>query len=290
MTRKIRSIISVFFCLALAVLSLSACGGGGYSAPPAPNPIIEKADPKETDIVVTANPVELTYIEKADPKETDIVVTANPVELTYIARISKFRSGAGHWFAGTNFYGEPEPSSSMKHYFQAVQSLWKTSGQKIRVFSPFDGTICHVDREDVRRGRQFYIKTKPYSGWIFGFTHIDMEAGLEAGSEVKAGQFLGYANLSDGSCFDVQLQRFRTASEFRGIQEDYTRNLEPLFPHMTAELLAVYRARGITPENTFISKQEREKAPYPCASGQPGTTFCTFDTPMDSPADWVTLK
>jgi hypothetical protein len=66
--------------------------------------------------------------DTANPQPSDIVIVANPVDLTQFAAISKFRSCSGHVFGETTAFEGREAASSLKHYFVFDPKYENTTG------------------------------------------------------------------------------------------------------------------------------------------------------------------
>jgi hypothetical protein len=209
--------------------------------------------------------------------QDDVVIIANPLKLSRVRSISKYRSCAGHLFATSDFMGEPEPASSAKHYVTPIEPL--SDNDMVEVFAPFDGEIVFIDPNDTSNGQQFYIEQRPFKGWTFGFDHINMKKDLTKGSQVRAGQLLGYYTPPDPeSSFDLILQ----GSKERGIYnhrsaETYTSHLDSMFNHMSSEVYQEYAEYGFTKEKMIISKADREKSPCFCVKGELNSTNCRFE-------------
>jgi len=203
-------------------------------------------------------------------------IVANPVDLSQIASISQFRSCAGHDYSGKNAEGEKERLRSMKHYLAVINQFDQSSG-KVKVFAPFEGEIESVDTKQGPRGDQIWIRGSA-GGWKFIFFHIDLIPGLKKGSEVEAGQIIGYANLAGGVNFDYGLKRFGLKGQM----------FESPFKHMTPKVLAEYEAVGITPENIIGTKDFRDDNPCPIKPGTESKYDTVFST-GNRAEDWVSL-
>ena len=119
-----------------------------------------------------------------------------------------------------------------------------------------------------------------------------MRKDLTKGSQVRAGQLLGYASGSDpGDSFDLILQ----GSKKQGIYdhhsaETYTSHLDSIFNHMSPEVYQEYAKYGFTKEKMIISKADREKSPCFCVKGELNSTNCRFEGSQWSYDDYEKLQ
>ena len=218
------------------------------------------------------------FIDDTDETtQTDKFIVANPVDLNQIASISLFRSCAGHDYSGKNAEGEKETLRSMKHYLEVTTELDQSSG-KVAMFAPFDGKIESIDTKQGPRGNLVWISGSA-GGWKFIFFHIDLVPGLKKGSEVEAGQLIGYANLVGGANFDYGLKRFGIRGQM----------FESPFKHMAPKVLAEYEAVGITPENIIATKAFRDNNPCPIKAGTESKYDTIFDNRRNITEDWKKL-
>lgn len=178
-------------------------------------------------------------------------LTALPVDLSQIAEISKFRSCNGHDFSGYDTDGQLETTRSMKHYFGPISSLAGATGQ-VKVYAPIDGTINRMDPEQSRRGTQLWIGANEYS-WNVILFHLDPTAGISVGTQVKAGQLVGYANLTNAFNFDIAYQRPHPNAQ--AWDED------SIFNHMSPSVSAAFAAHGVNTSNVIVSKAARDASP-----------------------------
>lgn len=239
--------------------------------------------------------------QTANPQETDKIIVANPVDLDKIVAITKFRSCFGHEFGKTTAFEGNEAISSLKHYFVPDEKYLDTNNA-VPVYAPFNGTIIYVEAGT----EQFLIEQKPYGGWVFGFTHIAIKDGLKMGSEVKAGELVGYANLTNCHAFDINLQANKNsgnANAFNisfqknkpsGVKNyDWLNNYESIFNHMSDDVYAQFVAKGITKENIIIPKSTRDADPCPCdrPADVENSSYCMFaPIPYSDPNNAVLLK
>jgi len=177
-------------------------------------------------------------------------IVANPLDLSQVKTISQYRSCIGHDYSDTNIQLEEEPISSMKHYIEPINELAQKPNQVV-VKAPFDGTITSIIRE--RAGQEDYqvwLSLNTDRKWKFVYFHINLLSHLKKGSEIGAGQPIGYARFDgEAANFDIALKRVGFPSP---------PVLESPFLYMVPKVLAEYAARGITPDNIIIPKAERE--------------------------------
>lgn len=187
-------------------------------------------------------------------------IVANPLDLETVGALTMYRSCAGHNYSGVGVEGgEEETYRSMKHYVRV-----KDSRPDIPVFAPFDGKISNlfIDRDG---DQQVWItpqsNRKSPRQWHFVFFHVELNTDLKEGSMVKAGEKIGRAKVTKGQSFDIGMK--------------YTVPFaKPLFDtpfyHMAPDVLAEYRAYGVTPENIIMSRVARDQNPCPLIAGEEG--------------------
>src|SRR3989344_3181502 len=184
-------------------------------------------------------------------------ITTNPLDLTQIEGFSKYRSCMGHDFRAPTMSGEKEKTPrSMKHYVMVKQKFQGTDDQ-VSAFAPFDGTISVIDDDLGGPGDQ-QIWLTPHSisprQWHFVFFHINVKQGLEKGSNVKAGDVIGTANLKRGP--DGTTGNFDIAIKFT--RPLHRPALDAPFNHATQSVLDEYKKYGITASDLLISEEERD--------------------------------
>ncbi len=199
-------------------------------------------------------------------EDNDKFITANPLDLTQIKAISKFRSCEGHDYSGKNVDGETETNRSMKHYVTAVDTLDKTTN-KVKAFAPFDGEIGTIEIEQNPRGVQVWLSPENSGNWKFVFFHIDLLPNLSKGTEVKAGELIGYADLVDAANFDIALKIGGFSQKF-----------DSVFDHMEDSVMQQYQDRGLTAENIVVTKDARDADP------------CNFGRGSSDENGWITLQ
>ena len=232
---------------------------------------------------------------------TDKFIVANPFDLSQASVISKFRSCVGHDYSGMNSDGKRETKRSMKHYIDAINSLKGTSGQ-IKVFAPFNGTIMNIEQdfagfEGKQRGIQVWLSNPNNDGWLFVFFHVDLLSSLKKGSEVKAGELIGYANVDGGENFDITLKKFvfpsfdpSTFDEEKkpeSMVEGSANVLTSPFLHMSPEVLKQYQNKGLKVDDFIISKSSRDAKQCECIDES-----CNFpsNSPQSHPEDWIIIN
>lgn len=226
--------------------------------------------------VVIALAIGYHYISQdkpiAHPQRTDVVITANPVDLNTIQGVTKFRSCFGHEFGFTSAFEGKEAKSSLKHYF-----VWKSEYQDqdhtIPIYAAFDGEILIWEEEN----DQFLIEQRPFLGWVITYTHIVLQPGLDVGSQVKAGDLIAYAQTINTHAFDIALQ----ANETMGEQNNYDwyNKYDSIFNHMTETVYTQFASKGFTTENMIITKAIRDASPCPCDPSNPpiaSSPYCNF--------------
>ena len=223
----------------------------------------------------------------SSPKSTDIFIVANPVNLSTLMGITKFRSCFGHEFGYTSAFEGKEAKSSLKHYF-VPDFKYENTNNAVPVYAPFDGVIIYTEEGT----QQFMIEQRPFNGWVFDFAHVFIKEGLKTGSEVKAGELVGYVDLITAHAFDISLQT-KSKSGY-GKDYDWFNNYESIFNHMSDEVYAQYVAAGINKENIIILKAFRDANPCPCDDSQPpypNSPYCPFiPIPYDDQGNGVELK
>ncbi len=236
-------------------------------------------DKEENLLPENSEVIEATKPEKI---RDDRFIVANPFDLSQISAISKFRSCVGHDYSGFNADGEQETQRSMKHYLNGINSVVGSS-TKAKVYAPFDGKIIYIDEdfasfEGKQRGQQIWLSGKSTGDWIFVFFHIDLLEPITKGTEVKAGQHIGYANFENAPNIDITLKK----SGFFG---PYT--IESPFLRMSLEVVQQYANKGLKFEDFIVSKSVRDSKPCPC-SGE----YCSFpsNSPENNPEDWVMIN
>lgn len=223
--------------------------------------------------------------QKAPPPQ----IVAHFTELDKIEKISKYRSCAGHTTVPQD---EREMKRSMKHYF-SVKPEYRGS-DTVDIYSPFDGFITNVreDRADGLEGeiwiapKDLFIILPPIGRWTFSVQHINIRAGLKRGSEVMAGELIGYAAVAaeNRGTFDVVYAKGAlTPKRIDNWMGPFT-DLDSVFNHMSEEVFAQYQKKGVTSINELIiDKEERDQ--NPCIYKDNGPYFIN----QEYPGNWVVL-
>ena len=212
-------------------------------------------------------------------------IISNPLDLSQISSISKFRSCVGHDYSGYNTGGEREKLRTMKHYITAINTLENSTG-KLAAFSPFDGKIRSIEGdagpENWQRGWQVWLEPDAADGWFFIFFHIDLLEGFKKGSEIKAGELIGYGNVKDAANFDMIV---KASNGLRGPS-----TIDSPFLHMTSDVLKEYSDVGVTLENIILSKEYRDADDCPIKLGTESKNDTIFESRGDEIVeDWVVL-
>jgi hypothetical protein len=205
-------------------------------------------------------------IRTADPKDTDAIITASPVDPTQLKFITKFRSCGGHeYFSTPDYSGLAEGDSSMKHYFY-VANQYLGIPNAVKLYAPFDGTVHFMEIGGTGKGA--VIEHQPFDGWYVVVYHVDPV--VTDGASLKSGQLLGYDHSTSVVSFDIAMQRFKT--EINPAQDGsntLVKNLESMFTHMDSAVAAEWAAHGVTPANAVVDRASRVANPCQCAANQP---------------------
>lgn len=221
--------------------------------------------------------------QKAPPPQ----IVANFTELDKIEKISKYRSCVGHTTVPQD---EREMKRSMKHYFSVKPEY--LGGDTVNIYSPYDGFVASIreDRADGLEGeiwivpKDIFFFLPPAGRWSFSVQHINILNGLKRGSEVKAGELIGYAAVvsKNRSTFDVI---YAKGSLFPKRIDNWMgpfNDLDSVFNHMSEKIFAQYREKGATSKEKFIiSKEERDQ--NPCVYKDNGPYFIG----QEDLKDWV---
>lgn len=192
-------------------------------------------------------------------------ILANFTNLDKIEKISKYRSCAGHVTVPQD---EREMRRNMKHYFWVKPEFNKAS--EVEIYSPYDGYVTDIrDEPELNLEGEIWIRAKsnlvflpPLGVWQFSVQHIDVRKDLKRGSEVKAGELLGYAALSEkrGNSFDIVYGKMGIPTKKIDNWTAPFADLDSVFNHMPDQVFSQYQQKGIsTKEDLIISKEERDK-------------------------------
>lgn len=218
-------------------------------------------------------------------------IVVNFTELDKIEKISKYRSCAGHTTVPQD---GREMKRSMKHYFTVKQEY--LGGDTVDIYSPYDGFVTTIreDRADGLEGeiwivpKDIFAILPPIGRWSFSVQHINIREGLKQGSEVKAGELIGYAAVAvenNRNTFDVVYAkgsiRPKRIDNWMGPFSD----LDSIFNHMSEGIFAAYQKKGITSrEDLIIDKEERDE--NPCTYRDNGPYFIDYE----NSENWVVLQ
>ena len=230
-------------------------------------------------VTSTVNPTPTPASTSSWPNPDAKYITAVPVDLNQINSISKYASCSGHNRDGYTFDKTLVSNLSLKHYWYPIASLQGTT-DKVKVFAPFDGTVSVIQLEADKgglgrpqNGNGLGLSTSIDKNVVFSFGHIYFTKQYKLGDNVKAGDLLGFASMSDpGFDFDIDL-----VGKSRAVNNSEI--LGSIFDHMTKEVLATFAEHGITQSDMKISLAERKSHPCDFSAGTGRTT-----------ADWVALK
>ncbi|HUW77322.1 MAG TPA: hypothetical protein VMV52_01065 [Candidatus Nanopelagicaceae bacterium] len=210
-------------------------------------------------------------------------ITAVPIDLAQVLSISRFRSCSGHDYSSADTDGNPETNRSMKHYINPIDSLIGTT-DVIKVFAPFDGQISAFVADNAANtpvGEGIWLTPSSSPAWTLMFFHITPVGNV--GDYVKAGQLIGYANLSRTSVrgFDIALEEWvhniarpavgdnlATLEQVHQQYGDYLQllhrgQLDSIFNHMTSDVLGSFATRGMTLQAAIVSEAARDASPCP---------------------------
>lgn len=227
---------------------------------------------------------------KSNQNEPPPELAANFVDLNKIDKITKYRSCTGHVTVPQD---QRETKRNMKHYFWVKPEFNKSN--TVEIYAPYDGYVTGLRSEPgLNLEGEIWIRSKgglvfapPLGVWQFSVQHIDVKKDLKRGSEVKAGELIGYAALSEkrGNSFDIVYGKMslmpKEIDNWMGPFSD----LDSVFNHISAEAFYVYRQKGISSKDEFIiSKEQRDK--NPCVYKENGPYFLN----QEDPANWLELK
>lgn len=238
-------------------------------------------------ILTSALFILFTLSQNAPPPQ----IVTNFTELDKIEKISKYRSCAGHTTVPQD---EREMKRSMKHYFWVKPQY--LGDNTVKIYAPYDGFVTAVreDREEGLEGeiwivpKDMFVILPPIGRWTFSVQHINIREGLKRGSEVKAGELIGYAAVAaegNRDTFDIIYAKgalsAKTIDNWRGPFTD----LDSIFNHMNEDVFAQYRTKGvISKDEAIITKEERDQKP--CTYKDYGPYFLN----QDDPNNWIVFQ
>lgn len=202
---------------------------------------------------------------KSAEKEPPPQITANFTDLDKIEKISKYRSCAGHVTVPQD---ERESRRSMKHYFWVKPEYNKSN--TVEIFSPYDGYVSvlrsepgqNLEGEIWIRAKSNLVFLPPIGVWQFSVQHIDVRKDLKRGSEVKAGELIGYAALSKerGDSFDIVYGKMSIIPKKIDNWTAPFIDLDSVFNQMSDEVFSKFKQKGIaSKEDLIISKEKRDQ-------------------------------
>ena len=215
-------------------------------------------------------------------------ITHDFVDPSYLNAIARYRSGVGHTFSD-----DYEPADrSLKNYFEPKPAYLNTR-DAIPVFAPATGTLASVVPEGhtlsngEHRGWQLSLAPDGYPAFEIRLFHVNLAAGLGAGSHVNAGDALGFADVREAVDFDWAVGAEWNAKSIYGnlgpvgVTPGY-RLLSP-FDLMTDDAFAHYAAyNNITDRNQFV-------VPLAYRTAHPGT-FGGQDLSNLDPNEYLLLQ
>lgn len=235
--------------------------------------------------------ITLVLVLKINEKESPPQLSANFVDLSKIEKISKFRSCAGHVTVPQD---GRESKRSMKHYFEVKPEFSKN--QAVEIYAPFDGYVSTIRSEpgEGLEGEIWIVPKRklpilpPFGVWQFSVQHIDTRKDLRQGSEVKAGELIGYAAFSESRIptFDIVYGKMAfppTPKKIDNWNSPFA-DLESVFNHMSETVLAQYKQKGLSKEGIILSKETRDQSP--CIYRDEGPYFEN----RDDASNWVELQ
>lgn len=224
---------------------------------------------------------------KSAQSKSPPLITANFVDLNKIEKISKYRSCAGHVTVPQD---QREGKRNMKHYFWVKPEYSKN--KTVEIYSPYEGYVADIrsDPNENLEGEiwitpmQIFAMVPPFGVWSFSVQHIDIRTDLKLGNQVKAGELIGWAAISEkrGDSFDIVYGK----SGFPPKKIDNWTNpfadLDSVFNHMNDGVFAKYQEKGFSSKEDFIiSKGERDQSP--CQYQGEGPYFGS----QEDPSNWA---
>lgn len=212
-------------------------------------------------------------------------IVANFTDLSKIEKVSRFRSCAGHLTVPQD---ERESKRNMKHYFWVKPEFNKE--KTVEIFAPYNGFVSTVrsDPADNLEGEIWITPNvlPPMLTWSFSVQHIDVREGLKRGDQVKAGELIGFAALSEkrGDSFDIVYGKAGIPVKTIDNWTDPFSDLDSVFNHMSSKVADEYLQKGVTSIKDFItSKEARDHDP--CVYQGQGPYFAN----QEAPTNWVYL-
>jgi hypothetical protein len=178
------------------------------------------------------------------------------VDPTQIASVAPFNSCCGH------AYPDNSPTSQ-KVYLTPIAALAGTQDQ-IAISSPCTGQILSARPEGggcnsgASRGNQIRISCKRNLAGEITIFHVNLNSNLGAGSVIRAGQALGYANVycPEGGNIDFDIAYHSSVG-----------TLDSVFNHMTESAAGPWIDRGLDLSSTTVAPSSCDfSTPTVCAS------------------------
>lgn len=204
-------------------------------------------------------------------------IVANPLDLSQVEKFSRYRSCLGHDYSGFNENNELETQRSMKQ-----GGLARSGITKMNIYSPFNGTVikyASVPGNDDPAEEHSIEIVGDYSGkWFITFGHFTAKQGLDTGSRVTAGEFIGTSTIHpdispDGDGVELGLSKDLSTET---IKEQFMRGA--ILDYADNKILAEYASYGLNPDNTKYTKEYRDAHP------------CDFTKIGSDPNDFVILN
>lgn len=200
-------------------------------------------------------------------------ITHDFIDPSYLVAISKYRSNAGHSFSD-NYEAADR---SLKNYFEP-RTAYRGTRQALPVFAPATGTLASVTPESQvlgngeHRGNQLSLTPDGFAAFEIRLFHVNLAAGLHAGSHVNAGDPLGYADLRESVDCDWAVGAAWNATPLfadpgQALKAPGYRLLSP-FDCMDDANFANYAAYGLTDRNSLVVSLEDRAARPGLSSGQ----------------------
>lgn len=227
---------------------------------------------------------------KSAQSEPPPQLVSNFVDLNKIEKISKYRSCTGHLVIPRD---GKESRSNMKHYFWVKKEFIKNNS--VEIYAPYQGYVSalYTDPDKNLEGeiwispKKMFALMPPFGMWNFSVQHVNVRQDLKVGSEVKAGELIGYAALTDkeGDSFDIVYGKLNIPPKKIDNWTSPYGDLGSVFNHMGDNVFDSYKQKGIpSRQELIISKEERGQ--NPCRYRGEGPEF----EAGGNLEDWVELQ
>ena len=237
-----------------------------------------------------------TIFEKIKPPTYDIESEGIPkfintdfIELDKIEYIKRFRT------YGYDDSDDFENCRSMTQGYVAFEEY--RVNNEVKIFSPIDGEIIRIHQIPVNVSGEWKVETKnlitsvtirssEYPAFTVYIMSLDIrDMGLQAGTELSAGQHIGYFCMSHaGTTVGLPYNAIRISVN----TPDGYKKLS-YFQVMTDDVFQSYKDRGATCiEDFIISKEERDTDPLTCTYASDCGGFFWIYEKGDIPS-WVYL-